>query len=275
MNAGTWFIPGTAEPVSHADILARAAKQKVVLLGESHDKAENHRWQMHVCAGLLAHRRDLVLGFEMFPARLNPVLAEWVTGALGEAEFLEKAEWGTVWGFDAALYMPIFRFARDFGLEMIGLNCRRSLVSEVGKDGWSSIPELGREGLTPAKPASVQYRQYLFDLTGGQREGRAAQSAQDPEFDRFTRAQQVWDRAFACRIADRVAQPDSPLVIGIIGRGHLEFGGGTPYQLEDLAVSDMMVLLPQPEDRPHHKGQADAICLMPHSIDVPPPVTSG
>ena len=263
MSAGTWFIPGTAEPVSHADILARAAKQQVVLLGESHDRAENHRWQMHVCAGLLAHRGDLVIGFEMFPARLNPVLAEWVAGELSEAEFLQKAEWGTVWGFDAELYMPTFRFARDFGLEMIGLNCRRGLVSEVGKGGWDSISTQAREGLTPAKPATVQYRQYLFDLTGGQREGRAAQSATDPKFDRFTRAQQVWDRAFACRIADRLAQPDSPLVIGIIGRGHLEFRGGTPYQLDDLGVADAMVLLPQPIGRPHREGQADAMCVMP------------
>ncbi len=116
MSAGTWFIPGTAEPVSYADILARAAKQQAVLLGESHDKAENHRWQMHVCAGLLAHRRDLVIGFEMFPARLNSVLAEWVAGTLSEEEFLDKAEWGRVWGFAADLYMPIFRFARDLGL---------------------------------------------------------------------------------------------------------------------------------------------------------------
>jgi uncharacterized iron-regulated protein len=263
MSAGTWFIPGTAEPVSYTELLARAAKQQAVLLGESHDKAENHRWQMHVCAGLLAHRRDLVIGFEMFPARLNSVLAEWVAGALSEEEFLDKAEWGTVWGFAADLYMPIFRFARDFGVEMIGLNCRRGLVSEVGKDGWDSISDEAREGLSPAKPASAHYRQYLFEITGGRREGRAAQSAMDPEFDRFTRAQQVWDRAFACRIADRAAQPDSPLVVGIIGRGHLEFGGGTPFQLDDLGLMDRMILLPQPVGASHREGQADAMCLMP------------
>ncbi len=146
---------------------------------------------------------------------------------------------------------------------MIGLNCRGGLVSEVGKDGWDSIPDEAREGLSPAKPASAQYRQYLFEITGGQREGRAAQSAMDPEFDRFTRAQQVWDRAFACRIADRAAQSDSPLVVGIIGRGHLEFGGGTPAQLDDLGLRNRMILLPQPEGAPHREGQADAICLMP------------
>lgn len=262
MKAGTWFRPGTQTCAEHAQVLAWASARSTVLLGESHDRAENHRWQMYVLAGLLAHRRDLVIGFEMFPARLTPVLARWVAGELSEAQFLEQAEWDKVWGFDAELYMPIFRFARDFGIEMIGLNCRRALVSEVGKDGWDGVPDDAREGLSPAKPASPAYRQYLFDITGGVREGRAAQSAMAPEFDRFTRAQQTWDRAFACRIADRLAQPDAPLVVGIIGRGHLEFRGGTPYQLEDLGVNDAMVLLPHRAEDPHLPDQADWMCVM-------------
>lgn len=269
MTPGTWFIPGTQTTVTHGDILARAARQNVVLLGESHDRAENHRWQMHVCAGLLAHRRDLVIGFEMFPARLNPVLADWVAGGLEEAAFLERAEWGTVWGFDAELYMPIFRFARDFGIEMIGLNCRRGLVTEVGRDGWDNTPEEAREGLTPSAPATAAYRKFLFEITGGRREGRAAQSPEDPAFDRFVRAQQTWDRAFACRIAERLNQADAPLVVGIIGRGHLAFGGGTPFQLLDLGIQDMMVLLPHAEGEVDRPDQADALCVMPQTFAQP------
>ena len=60
----------------------------------------------------------------------------------------------------------------------------------------------------------------------------------------FVRAQQTWDRAFACRIAARLNEPDKPLVVGIIGRGHLEYRGGTPAQLEDLGVAGAAVLLP-------------------------------
>lgn len=266
--AGSWFIPGSDTPMPYRDLLARAAASQCVLLGESHDRADNHRWQMHVCAGLLAHRSDIVLGFEMFPARLNPVLAEWVAGELCEAEFATRAEWGTVWGFDLELYMPIFRFARDMGLEMIGLNCRRSLVREVGKGGWDSIPEEDREGLSPAAPASAAYRSYLFDLTGGRRDGRAAQSAEDPAFDRFIRAQQTWDRAFACRISERQRKPDAPLVVGVIGRGHLEFRGGTPAQLDDLGISDTLVLLPHDAGNPTMQGQADALCQMPPQPEV-------
>ncbi|MEQ8291321.1 MAG: ChaN family lipoprotein [Roseovarius sp.] len=263
MKAGDWFEPGTGTPLAYPDLIARAARAPAVLLGETHDRADIHRWQMHVSAALLAHGRPLVLGFEMFPARLDPVLAEWVAGDLDETTFLDRAEWGEVWNFPPELYLPIFRFCRDTGTEMIGLNCRRGLVSEVGKLGWDEIAEEAREGLTPARDASPDYRRYLFEVTGGARPDRQAQSPEDPAFDRFVRAQQTWDRAFACRIAARAAQDDAPLVIGIIGRGHLEFRGGTPWQLEDLGISDAMVFLPWDAGTPHHPGQADAACVMP------------
>jgi Haem-binding uptake, Tiki superfamily, ChaN len=44
----------------------------------------------------------------------------------------------------------------------------------------------------------------------------------DPSLDRFIRAQQTWDRAFACNIARALIESDPPLVVGIIGRGHLD-----------------------------------------------------
>ena len=96
--------------------------------------------------------------------------------------------------------------------------------------------------------------------------------AMEPDrFDRFIRAQQTWDRAFACGIADYLAAtPGDPLVIGIIGRGHLEYGHGTPYQLRDLGIEEIAVLLPT--DRASHeaaslKGIADAI----FRLDTPEP----
>ena len=263
MKQGTWIEPGTGQNLTWRTVIADAAQSSAVMLGESHDRADNHRWQTQVIAALLACREDLVVGFEMFPARLNDVLAEWVAGGLSEQAFLERAEWTKVWNFDPELYLPIFRLCRDNAIEMIGLNCRRGLVSEVGKRGWDEIPEADREGLTPALPASPAYRQYLFDVTGGQRPDRATQGPEDAAFDRFVRAQQTWDRAFACRMAEVTKRPEAPLIIGIIGRGHLEYRGGAPYQLEDLGVRNTRVLLPTDSDATPPADIADALCRMP------------
>lgn len=257
---GLWFDPVSSEEIPHARLLKHLAGQQVVLLGENHDQADIHRWQLHVAAGLLAHRPDLVLGFEMFPVSVQPVLDAWVSGVLTEERFLEEVDWKTIWGFPAGLYLPLFQFCRQFRIQMKALNCRRTLISEVGKMGWDTIPEADRDGLTPAKPATSAYRNYLFDSTGGGMGPQKASSPDDPAFDRFVRAQQTWDRAFACNIRSVLDQTDPPLVIGIIGRGHLEYGHGTPYQLRDLNVDAIKVLLPCTTDELGRRCEQQADC---------------
>ncbi|MBI1171323.1 hypothetical protein GC209_07980 [bacterium] len=253
---------------SHPQVITRLAQSRVVLLGEQHDRADHHRWQLHMASGLAAHRA-LVMGFEMFPARLDPVLKDWVAGRLSEADFLMRAEWATVWGHPAELYLPLFRFCRELGIAMVGLNVRRDLVRDVGAGGWDSVPEALREGLTPARPSSAAYRQFIFELTGGARPGRTAQSSADRAFDRFVRAQEVWDRAFATHILAASRRPEDPLVVGIIGMGHLQFGGGAAWQLADLGIDRVQTVIPADADAVPAPGAADAVYVLPPLVTEP------
>lgn len=247
---GTWLDGTSWAPIAATDLMRELAQEDVVLLGERHDIHEIHRWQAHVIVALNLLRPDLMVGFEMFPRRVQPVLDAWVDGALTTDAFLAAVEWPTVWNMPADLYLPIFHLCRQQRIPMLGLNCRRDLVSAVGRDGWDAIPEAERDGLTPARPAPAAHRRWLFALTGGADGGRGsgAESGDDPRFDRFVRAQQVWDRAFACRIADARAAAVAagrapPLIVGVIGSGHMEFGFGTPDQLDDLGVTRCAGLL--------------------------------
>ncbi|SEG79339.1 ChaN family lipoprotein [Bosea lathyri] len=268
---GTWLLPQSGEAIAQPDLMRVIAGERVVLLGESHDIAEIHRWQLHVTAYLHLLRPQMAVGFEMFPRRIQPVLDAWVAGEMDTATFLEKSEWALVWGFDAELYLPLFHFCRQQRVPMLALNCHRPLVTRVGQVGWDAIPVEDRDGVTPSAPATEGYRRYLATLMGGFA-GSVRPAAMEPErFNRFIRAQQAWDRAFACGIADYLATaPDDTLVVGIIGRGHLEYGHGTPYQLRDLGIDEFAVLLPT--DRADHdgaslKGIADAI----FRLDTPEP----
>lgn len=244
----SWCDPVTGELIDGRLLMRRMATKRAVLLGETHDVAEIHRWQAHVVAALHQLTPRIAVGFEMFPRRLQPVLDDWVAGGLSTADFLVASEWDAVWGFPPEIYLPIFHLCRQQGVPMLALNCHRPLVTRVGKEGWEAIPEAERDGLTPAAPATPAYRRYLFDITGaaGRAPGAGGPVAgpDDPGFDRFVRAQQTWDRAFACNIARALAAGTADLVVGIIGRGHLEYGGGTPHQLADLGVTDVAVLLP-------------------------------
>ncbi|WP_323014191.1 ChaN family lipoprotein [Devosia sp.] len=258
---GEWLVPATGALASHAEIIADMAARQVVLLGETHDRFDIHRWQLHVAAGLLASGRPLMVGFEMFPRRVQPALDAFVAGDIEADAFIEQSEWENVWGFDPELYLPLFHFCRQFKLPMLALNCHRPLVTRIGKQGWDAVPEAERDGLTPARPATPAARQFLFDITGGGRFSVAASAPDDPGFDRFVRAQGVWDRAFAVNIAKALDRRPDALVLGIIGRGHMKYGHGTPFQLADLGVERVGVLLPGDADfTPSANGPiADAV----------------
>ncbi len=267
---GTWFAPSLNRIVAPGALLSTLAAKPVVLLGETHDRAEIHRWQMHVAAALHARQPNMAIGFEMFPRRLQPVLDRWVAGLLDTETFLVEAEWFDVWNFDPEIYLPLFHFCRQNRVPMLALNCYRQLVSRVRREGWAAIPEAERDGLTPPAPATDAYRRYLQAVVGSM-PGRHAPPEMDERFDGFVAAQQTWDRAFAVNIHRALRRPDPPLVVGIIGRGHLEFGHGTPYQLRDLGVHDMAVLVTcRPGDDPAKAlapGIADAVF---HIDDVEP-----
>jgi uncharacterized iron-regulated protein len=232
---------GAIEEAAALDTLAR---RRVVLLGERHDSAADHAWQVRVIKGLVARGGPLTVGFEMFPRRAQPALDAFAAGRGDLAAFLAETRWHEVWGFDPALYRELFELCRERGLGMLALNVDRPIVSLVGREGWAALPAAERAWLSEAAPAAAEYRRYLFEATGGARPDRAAKTPEAPEFDRFVRAQQVWDRAFACAIAGHLALAPAQRVVGIIGRGHLEFGWGTPAQLADLGIGGVAVALP-------------------------------
>jgi hypothetical protein len=81
-TVGAWVDPGTGSGLGHDDVVAAQAVRAVVLLGESHHDRRHHRWQLHTVAALHGRRPDIILGFEMFPRKAQPVLDRWVAGEL-------------------------------------------------------------------------------------------------------------------------------------------------------------------------------------------------
>jgi uncharacterized iron-regulated protein len=270
-RAGLWLDPASGTVRPHDAVLASAASRDVVLLGETHDNPEHHRWQLSTLAALLAERPAMVIGFEAFPARVQPVLDRWVAGELTAEAFLDEVEWRRVWGYDPELYLPLLHFARQHRIPVMALNVDRAFVGRVGREGWAAIPPAERLGLgDPAPPAEAYLdrlaRSYLDH--GPRRSGAAPDPAtprDDPAFRRFVDAQLTWDRAMAEALARARGRPGDPLVVGIIGSEHARQRHGVPHQLADLGIADTAVLLPQ--DRAEgcaalQAGMADAVFVL-------------
>lgn len=277
---GDWIVPGSGSGIGKAsqqNVVTRAAKAAVVLLGETHINADHHRWQLQALAALHAQRPDMVIGFEMFPRRIQPVLDRWVAGELTEKEFLRVAEWDRVWNTDANLYLPLFHFARMNRIPMLALNIEHSLRHKVAAKGFYGVPVEEREGLTrPAEPSDA-YVDYLLPIYKQHDRKNNKQSEvvrDDPDFRRFIGGQQLWDRAMAQVLQQPLAKSGKhkpPLAVGIMGSGHIVHGYGVAHQLRDLGVKNIVALLPWDIDRSCKqlvKGFADAVFgVLPYASD--------
>lgn len=240
LRGGTWAAPNNqgAVPTSAKDVLEAAGSADFVLLGEAHDNADDHLWQLQSLAMLLGVRDHLVIGMEMFPRRVQPVLDRWIAGELTESQLLQQTDWDLVWGYDPELYLSILRFARLNRIPLVALNVDRSLISQTNLNGWAAIAPEQREGVGDPAPASAAYRAFLkqsFEQHG---------EPDDSVFEHFMQAQLVWDRAFAEALATAARAHPQSLVVGVIGSGHLRYGYGVPHQLRSLGQQNILVWLP-------------------------------
>jgi len=275
---GAWSVPGGGR-IAAPEILGRAATAQVALLGESHDNADHHRWELQTVAALAALRPKLVLGFEMFPRRVQGALDRWVAGELSEAEFLKAADWSRVWGYEAAFYLPLFHFARLNRIPMVALNVERDFVRTVGAKGLAAVPPEKREGLSAPAPAGEAYLERLFaSYTRHPDKQEPAPVRTDPGFRNFVEAQLVWDRAMAQALADAAARNPDALVVGVMGSRHAAHGDGVPHQLQGLGIKHIASLLPWDTDADCGQFSADlatAVFGMPVAQAAPAPPRLG
>jgi len=256
---GAWRTPGETGPreATTDALVTRAIAAGSVLLGESHDSAEHHRWQLQTLTALHARHPDLVIALEMFPRRVQAALDRWIAGELDEQAFLRESEWREVWGYDPALYLPIFHFARMNRIPLVAANVDRSVTRAVGEKGLAAVPRAERDGVGDPAPALPGYEDLLFESWRDHLPDDAAHGSlvrtertdrNQPEFRRFLESQLVWDRAIAEGMSEAAARHPGAVVVGLMGSGHVVHGWGVSHQLQALGRPAPLSLLPFERD---------------------------
>ncbi|UYV19331.1 ChaN family lipoprotein [Halomonas qaidamensis] len=255
-SPGQWWQ--SQNSVANSAILTQASQHQVVLLGEQHDAADHHRWQLHTLAGLHALRDDMVIGLEMLPRGVQDVLDDWVAGLLTEEELLAQSHWEETWGFDANLYLPIFHFARLHNIPLIALNITPELRQRLSSEGFTNVPAEQRHHIPAPLPPSDRYEKRLKEVFDQHAMG------DDPAMlNRFVQAQLSWDVAMAEGLAN--AATEGALAVGLMGLGHVIYHDGVPHQLTGLGVDHTFSLLPWSTEacEPPNPELADAVFVLP------------
>lgn len=231
------------------DIIPRLAASRVVYVGETHDRLEQHQTQLAIIRGLHALHPDLVVGMEYFQQPFQKALDDYVAGRIEEAQMLRRTEYFDRWGYDYRLYRPILRYARGQGIPLIALNLPAELTRKVHRAGMGGLSAAERAQLPKDMDRSderyIERLREVYKMHPG--------SGTTEDFQRFYDAQLLWDEGMAARAAKYLrAHPGTHMVV-LTGTGHVIYGTGIPQRLQRrLPVSASIVLMglgdvPSPE----------------------------
>ncbi len=240
-----WLIPNSGETLTTEKFLPKIYNENMILLGEHHENAEHHKWQLALLKSLYKNNPRLVIGLEMFPRRMQPLLDQWISKKINQDEFIKKSEWDDIWSFDFDYYLPLLSFARDKQIPLVAINVDRALLKMTGKHGWDNIPKQHRLGISdPAKPAKAYVKQLAVSFSGHYSDpSRITKTA----FLRFVQQQLLWDRAMAEALASAKQANPHKQIVGIVGSWHIINGHGIPHQLRSLGVDKTLTLVPWSE----------------------------
>jgi uncharacterized iron-regulated protein len=219
-------VVDTAEVSDLNALLDALADKRVVYIGESHDRYEDHLNQLGIIRGLHARGKDLAIGMEFFQQPFQPVLDAFVAGEIGEAELLRRTEYFERWRFDYRLYRPILRFAREQGIALLALNLPKEITDQVGDGGIASLTAAQAAQLpTELDRSDAVYRERIEAVFA------MHPKDEDANFEHFLEVQLLWDEGMAARAAAYLgAHPDKTLVV-LAGTGHVEYGRGIPQRV--------------------------------------------
>ena len=186
----------TGETIAPAELGARLAKARLVLVGETHTSVESHRVELQVIKALADAGRHVTIALEMFPYPSQPALDAWNQGAESEADFLASSHWYDAWGYHWGYYRDIFLFARDHRFPFVAVNAPRDVVTAVRQKGLASLPADQSAHFPPTIDVSSADHMTFFKASFD--EGDAMHGGMtDAAWTAMLSAQATWDGTMA------------------------------------------------------------------------------
>lgn len=216
----------TGDPVGIAEVAKAARGLQFAYLGESHDNPEHHQMQADIIKALVADGRNVIVGFEMFTRPVQDALNPWTMGMWDEERFIVESDWKKQWGFDFALYRPIFEAVRANKLPMVALNVPRDWVRTASRQGFAGLPAEAKTQLPELFMANREHRQ-VFDALMQGHGGTGA--------DSIYTGQVLWDEGMAdtaLKYLDKRSKNPNTIFVVIAGSGHVMYSQGINYRIE-------------------------------------------
>lgn len=249
----------SGKAVTLDDLAAAADGTRWVYVGESHDNADHHKMQAAVIDALIKRGRNVVVGFEMFTRPVQQNLNGWTLGWYTDEEFVAKSDWKTQWGFDYALYKPIFDTIKANRLPMVALNVPRDWVRTASRQGYDALPADAKSQLPEMFLGNKDHRSIFEAMVGGHAGGAV---------DGMYRGQVMWDEGMAdsaLKYMDEYPRSPKTVMVVVAGSGHVMYEQGINWRIERRTKENgvTLVMIDGTESRKVSKGLADFVYMAP------------
>lgn len=239
----------TDSPTSFSSALEAFLEAGIVYVGEYHGTPEHPGLAAHLAQAAHASGRTVLIGVEMLPWTVQEAATAFSRGEIDERTFLERAGWEQNWGHDWEAYAPLFRLARQPGVELVALNAPRELTRTLFRHGMDALSEEARQLLPPVLDTSDGAHRRA--VIGALEAHAGAHGGADPEIaERFYLAQVVWDETMAHRLHEAWQNaPEGRVAVVLAGGMHVRNGWGIPNRMErESGIRGLRILCRNAED---------------------------
>jgi uncharacterized iron-regulated protein len=241
----------------------------VVLLGEQHDHAAGHAFQLAVVEDVMDKYPKSVLALEMLERdeqlRVDDYMEDFIDAKTFASITLSK-NWGGPGGWEA-WYQPIIDATKERGGLVVAANAPRRYVRLARIDGYERIDELPKERRLfidyPEELSGGRYRQRFWELANHDEEdgGDGLEidvttiDNDDPLLPTF-KSMQSWDATMAQSIVDSKPSRDHKVIL-LVGQFHVEYDGGIVQELRKRMPSAKVLVVSIQREIPEEDWQSD------------------
>jgi len=234
-------------------LVKKSLKSDVFVIGEMHTSYDCHKFQTEFIETLFKAYPKIIVGFEFFQRKDNPVLEQWRLGNLSEDEMLKKTGWFEKGSYHYNYTKMIMDLIRKYKIKVIGLNIPRRILRTTSRKGFDKLTKEEKK-MFPTINVLNKDHKFLIQRIFGEF------TMQMPPFwfkNMYT-AQKIWDVIMAESMRIELKKNRGYKGVIIAGNNHVVYKLGIPFRYK-LAKrkAKITTLIPVyvPEDKKETKGE--------------------
>jgi uncharacterized iron-regulated protein len=252
----------TGKEVTLEDIINQNPDTDVFIIGEAHNNYQCHTWQRDFIEALYKKYPKIIVGFEFFWRKDNPVLEQWRNGQITEDEVIKKSGWYERSFQNYGYTRLVMDILKKHQVKTIGLNVPRSILRTVSRKGFDQLTPEEKKLFPTLNIPNPEHEYFIKSIFG-------TFAAQVPMwFKNMYAAQRCWDVVMAESMREFLAKKEYKGYKGVIiaGSNHVAYKLGIPFRYQkadpEAKITTIVPVLMPEEKKEEEEEEEEAHPMM-------------